>query len=193
MQIYTRVGDKGFTKVIGGEKLAKDSTRVTAYGELDELNSFLGFAMSFLDNDSLFDELFTVQKLIFDCGSDLADPSMKSQRITQHEVEWLESRIDDYSIIPDEVESFILPGGSPAGSAFHVCRTIARRAERAVVAFQWTNDMFPEDLKFVNRLSDYFYALARAINKWDHQIDTLYDRGGKVFHKEITKNDIFDN
>lgn len=193
MQIYTRVGDKGFTKVIGGEKLAKDSTRVTAYGELDELNSFLGFAKSFLKDERLVDELLTVQKLIFDCGSDLADPAMRMQRITQHDIDWLESRIDEYSTVPDEVESFILPGGSPAGSALHVCRAITRRAERAIVTFQWTNDMFSEDLKFVNRLSDYFYALARAINKWDHQIDTLYDRGGKVFHREITKNDIFKN
>lgn len=192
MQIYTRFGDKGFTSVIGGEKLAKDSLRVSAYGELDELNSYLGFAMSFLKDQSLYDELFEVQKCIFDCGSDLADPSMSKQRITKETIEWLESRIDIYAQVPDEVMSFILPGGSHAGAAFHVCRTIARRAERAIVAFQWTNDMYPEDLKFVNRLSDYFYALARAINKWDGMKDTLYDRGGQVFHPEVTKKDIFD-
>lgn len=191
MQLYTRVGDKGFTSVIGGEKLAKDSERVKAYGDLDELNSYLGFAMSFISDQELIDEFHEIQKLIFDCGSDLADPGMIKQRIKQDNIDWLESRIDHYSKIPDDVESFILPGGSHSGAALHVCRTIARRAERAIVSFQWTNDLANEDLKFVNRLSDYFYAVARALNKLDGQEDNLYDRGGKVFHTNITKKDIF--
>lgn len=191
MQVYTRVGDKGFTSVIGGEKLAKDSERVKAYGDLDELNSFLGFAISFISDEKIIRELHEVQKLIFDCGSDLADLGMSKQRIQQINIDWLEARIDDYSKFPDEVESFILPGGSHAGASLHVCRTIARRAERSIVSFQWTNDLFKEDLKFINRLSDYFYSLARALNKFDGQKDTLYDRGGKVFHTNITKEDIF--
>ncbi|MGY4105696.1 cob(I)yrinic acid a,c-diamide adenosyltransferase [Ignavigranum ruoffiae] len=190
MQIYTRVGDKGFTNVIGGEKLAKDSPRVNSYGELDELNSFVGYAISILDKPEIIEELHEVQKLIFDCGSDLADPSGNTKRINQEKVIWLENRIDFYSTIPDTVESFILPGGSQLASVLHICRTVARRAERSVVSFQWSNDMNPQNLKFVNRLSDYFYALARAVNKWENQIDNLYDRGGKVFHNEISKKDI---
>lgn len=99
MQIYTRVGDKGFTSVIGGEKLAKDSERVTAYGELDELNSYVGFAISFLEKSELIDELYEIQNLIFDCGSDLADPTMSQQRITAAKITWLEERIDYYGIV----------------------------------------------------------------------------------------------
>ncbi|AXJ13846.1 cob(I)yrinic acid a,c-diamide adenosyltransferase [Streptococcus pluranimalium] len=190
MQIYTRVGDKGFTSVIGGEKLAKDSDRVRAYGELDELNSYLGFAIGFIEDSKIVSELFEVQKLIFDCGSDIADPKRLQQRISQENIDWLEERIDIYSKIPEEVESFILPGGSHAGASLHVCRTIARRAERSIVTFQWVNDLAKEDLKFVNRLSDYFYALARVLNKNDNYDDVLYDRGGKVFHTDITKKDI---
>ena len=192
MQIYTRFGDKGFTSVIGGDKLAKDSERVVSYGELDELNSYVGYAISLINKSTLIEELHEIQNLIFDCGSDLADPTGKIQRITEDKVTWLESRIDEYSKIPDSVESFILPGGSQAASVLHICRTVARRAERAIVSFQWTNDLEPQNLKFVNRLSDYFYAVARAINKWENQKDNLYERGGKVFHPEITKNDIFD-
>ncbi|MBG9979472.1 cob(I)yrinic acid a,c-diamide adenosyltransferase [Facklamia lactis] len=190
MQIYTRVGDKGFTSVIGGDKLAKDSARVNAYGELDELNSYVGYAISLLDNKELVNELHEIQNLIFDCGSDLADPSRNTQRITEEKVKWLEERIDEYSTIPDPVDSFILPGGSPAASVLHICRTVARRSERAIVSFQWTNDMDSQNLKFVNRLSDYFYAIARAVNKWGNQEDNLYERGGKVFHHEISKNDL---
>lgn len=190
MQIYTRVGDKGYTNIIGGGKIAKDSSRVRAYGELDELNSNVGFAISCIDNEKVKKELLEIQKFIFDCGTDLADPQMKEKKIGKQTIEWLEERIDFYSDIPDEVESFILPGGSPGGGMLHICRTVARRAERTIVEFQWTNDMFEDNLKFINRLSDYFYALARVINKENNISDTLYDRGGKVFHTNITKKDI---
>lgn len=115
MQIYTRVGDKGYTNIIGGGKIAKDSSRVRAYGELDELNSNVGFAISCIDNEKVKKELLEIQKFIFDCGTDLADPQMKEKKIGKQTIEWLEERIDFYSDIPDEVESFILPGGSPGG------------------------------------------------------------------------------
>ncbi len=159
MQIYTRTGDKGYTRIIGGMKLAKDSERIKAYGTIDELNSFVGYAITLIkNNDSLKKELTQIQQCLFDCGNDLATPNGKgTYRVTSALTEWIEKCIDAHVVIPPEVESFILPGGSQAASILHICRTIARRAEREIVTFQWTNDMNDEVLIFVNRLSDYFF------------------------------------
>lgn len=194
MQIYTRTGDKGFTKIVGGIQLAKDADRVKAYGTVDELNSIVGMAIS-LDETTpaLREELKTIQQYLFDCGNDLATPHGKNPyRVSKELTLWLESRIDEYAQIPPVVESFILPGGSKLASQLHFARTVARRAEREIVTFQWTNEMNEEVLKFVNRLSDYFFALARVANSQAGITDVLYERSGKVFHTEITKADLPD-
>ncbi len=192
MQIYTRTGDKGYTKIIGGIQLAKDSERIKAYGTIDELNSFVGYAITFIrNNDSLKNELTQIQQYLFDCGNDLATPAGKgTYRVTSALTEWIEKCIDAYEGIPQEVESFILPGGSQAASILHICRTIARRAEREIVTFQWTNDMNGEVLIFVNRLSDYFFSLARVVNANEGIEDVLYERSGKVFHTDLKKEDL---
>jgi len=192
LQIYTRTGDKGYTKIIGGIQLAKDSERIKAYGTIDELNSFVGYAITFIrNNDSLKNELTQIQQYLFDCGNDLATPAGKgTYRVTSALTEWIEKCIDAYEGIPQEVESFILPGGSQAASILHICRTIARRAEREIVTFQWTNDMNGEVLIFVNRLSDYFFSLARVVNANEGIEDVLYERSGKVFHTDLKKEDL---
>ncbi len=192
MQIYTRTGDKGYTKIIGGIQLAKDSERIKAYGTIDELNSFVGYAITFIkNNNSLKNELTQIQQYLFDCGNDLATPTGKgTYRVTSALTEWIEKCIDAYEGIPQEVESFILPGGSQAASILHICRTIARRAEREIVTFQWTNDMNGEVLIFVNRLSDYFFSLARVVNAYEGIEDVLYERSGKVFHTDLKKEDL---
>lgn len=194
MQIYTRTGDKGYTRIVGGIQLAKDEARVIAYGTVDELNSIVGIITS-LDETKpqLRAELMQIQQYLFDCGNDLATPHGKNPyRVTKDLTFWLESRIDAYADIPPVVESFILPGGTTLASTLHFARTVARRAEREIVTFQWTNDMNEEVLKFINRLSDYFFAIARVVNA-DAQIkDVLYERSGKVFHTEITKKDLKD-
>lgn len=192
MQIYTRTGDKGYTKIIGGIQLAKDSERIKAYGTIDELNSFVGYAITLIkNNDSLKNELTQIQQYLFDCGNDLATPTGKGMyRVTSDLTEWIEKCIDDYADIPKEVESFILPGGSQAASILHICRTIARRAEREIVTFQWTNDMNEEVLTFINRLSDYFFSLARVVNANEGIEDVLYERSGKVFHIDLKKEDL---
>ena len=192
MQIYTRTGDKGYTKIIGGIQLAKDSERIKAYGTIDELNSFVGYAITLINNnDSLKNELTQIQQYLFDCGNDLATPAGKGiYRVTSDLTQWIEKCIDDYAGIPKEVESFILPGGSQVASILHICRTIARRAEREIVTFQWTNDMNEEVLIFINRLSDYFFSLARVVNANEGIEDVLYERSGKVFHIDLKKEDL---
>lgn len=192
MQIYTRTGDKGYTRIIGGMQLAKDSERIKAYGTIDELNSFVGYAGTLIkNNDSLKKELTQIQQCLFDCGNDLATPNGKgTYRVTSALTEWIEKCIDAHVDIPPEVESFILPGGSQAASILHICRTIARRAEREIVTFQWTNDMNEEVLIFVNRLSDYFFSVARVANVNEGIKDVLYERGGKVFHIDLKKEDL---
>jgi cob(I)alamin adenosyltransferase len=192
LQIYTRTGDKGYTKIIGGIQLAKDSERIKAYGTIDELNSFVGYAITLIkNNDYLINELTQIQQYLFDCGNDLATPTGKgTYRVTSALTEWIEKSIDARQDIPREVESFILPGGSQAASILHICRTIARRAERDIVTFQWTNDMNEEVLIFVNRLSDYFFLVARVANENEGIEDVLYERSGNVFHIDLKKEDL---
>lgn len=192
MQIYTRTGDKGYTKIIGGIQLAKDSERIKAYGTIDELNSFVGYAITLIkNNDYLKNELTQIQQYLFDCGNDLATPTGKgTYRVTSALTEWIEKSIDARQDIPREVESFILPGGSQAASILHICRTIARRAEREIVTFQWTNDMNEQVLIFVNRLSDYFFLVARVANENEGIEDVLYERSGKVFHIDLKKEEL---
>lgn len=192
MQIYTRTGDKGYTKIVGGIQLAKDADRVKAYGTIDELNSIVGMIVSSDEvNSDLKEELMTIQQYLFDCGNDLATPHGKNPyRVKKELTLWLERLIDQYADIPPVVESFILPGGSKGASMLHFARTVARRAEREIVSFQWTNDFNEEVLKFVNRLSDYFFAIARVMNVRAGITDILYERSGKVFHTEITKADL---
>ena len=194
MQIYTRTGDKGYTRIVGGIQLAKDEARVVAYGTVDELNSIVGIIAS-LDETKpqLRTELMQIQQYLFDCGNDLATPHGKNPyRVTKELTLWLESRIDAYADIPPVVESFILPGGTTLASTLHFARTVARRAEREIVTFQWTNDMNDEVLKFVNRLSDYFFAIARVVNTQANVKDVLYERSGRVVHTEITQKELKD-
>ncbi|CZR08941.1 cob(I)alamin adenosyltransferase [Trichococcus flocculiformis] len=194
MQIYTRTGDKGYTRIIGGMQVAKDSERVTAYGTVDELNSIVGMAASSDEaTPALREELMTIQQYLFDCGNDLATPHGKNPyRVHKELTLWLESRIDEYADVPPVVESFILPGGTKLASQLHFARTVARRAEREIVTFMWTNDMNEEVVRFVNRLSDYFFAVARVVNAEANVQDVLYERSGRVFHTEITKADLKD-
>lgn len=208
MQIYTRVGDKGQTKINGNYTVNKDSVRVEAYGTVDELNSFVGLAASSSEAwPGLKDELQQIQQFLFDCGNDLATSNTKKYpyRMDIEPTKWLESIIDEYSGEPKPLESFILPGGSRLASEFHVCRTITRRAERAVVSFNHylENSEEVEQYEtgrkeatpnpyvqmFINRLSDYFFAIARVANHRFEVEDVLYERSGKVFHLDVTKDD----
>ncbi|GGE33459.1 cob(I)yrinic acid a,c-diamide adenosyltransferase [Streptococcus himalayensis] len=191
MQLYTKTGDKGLTKLVGGQSVAKDAERVNAYGTIDELNSWIGLTISRMtDSDALKEELLQLQHYLFDCGSDLSTPQgVYPYKVDKKLVEWIEERIDTYADIPPALETFILPGGDEIASMIHVARTIARRAERHIVATMWTTEINNEVLVFVNRLSDYFFALARVLNFRKNRPDVAYERGVKVFHN-ITKADV---
>ncbi|MDN6161481.1 MAG: cob(I)yrinic acid a,c-diamide adenosyltransferase [Atopostipes sp.] len=192
MQIYTGVGDKGQTKLVGNYTVSKDSHRVEAYGTIDELNSFVGKAASAEDIwPELEEELYQIQQYLFDCGNDLATSNTDKYpyRVKSEMVEWIEKVIDKYSDEPNPVESFILPGGSSLAADMHICRTVTRRAERRIVRFQKDEGSNPQVLKFMNRLSDYFFALARIVNYRADVKDRLYERSGKVFHLDYKKED----
>ena len=134
--------------------------------------------------------LLALQNYLFDCGSDLSTPhGVYPYKVDESLIKWIEERIDTYADIPPALERFILPGGDEIASMVHVARTIARRAERHIVATMWTNEINNQALIFVNRLSDYFFALARVINYRKHCEDIPYERGAKVFHN-ITKADV---
>ncbi|WP_216831670.1 cob(I)yrinic acid a,c-diamide adenosyltransferase [Alkalihalobacterium elongatum] len=188
MRLYTRTGDEGKTSVIGG-RLTKDDTRVIAYGTTDELNSFVGQAITQLDSDvfaDIINELVKIQHELFDCGGDLAMLEATEARpfkAKDEMVTFLEERIDEYIKEAPELERFILPGGSPAAATIHVCRTVTRRAERYVSRLQRESETNPVVLKYLNRLSDYFFAIARVINHRLGVKDVEYERSAIVFRE----------
>src|SRR5699024_10789872 len=170
MRLYTRTGDKGETSVIGG-RVSTDDIRVDAFGTVDEANSFVGKAISELKhNDSLFSDIITdlekIQHELFDCGSDLStilkDAPMK---VTDDLITYLEEKMDEYVDEAPDIEKFILPGGVDASASLHIARTVIRRAERLIVTMKNEGEHVPElVLKYINRLSDYFFAIARVVN-----------------------------
>ncbi|MGO4888235.1 cob(I)yrinic acid a,c-diamide adenosyltransferase [Anaerobacillus sp. MEB173] len=192
MKLYTRTGDEGKTSVIGG-RLAKDDIRVVAYGTIDEVNSFVGQAITQLDDQKFSDiiaELVKIQHELFDCGGDLAMVSDKyPYKASQEMVTFLEERIDDYIKQAPELEKFILPGGSPAAASIHICRTVTRRAERYATRLQQDAVTNPIVLKYLNRLSDYFFAVARVINARLNVKDVEYERSALVFREGKRKED----
>lgn len=193
MQYYTKRGDQGNTNIITGRTVRKDSSRVEAYGTIDELNSLIGFVVSQVDgkNQELRNELVTIQHFLFDCGTDLAVPDEKiPYKISEKEISFLEQRIDYYTFIPPEVDKFIIPGGSPLASLIQLARTVTRRAERRIVTFVNEEEKTNKQVQiFVNRLSDYFFALGRVVNHTEGMKEPLYERGGTVFHKDFKTTD----
>ncbi|KGR80193.1 cob(I)yrinic acid a,c-diamide adenosyltransferase [Ureibacillus manganicus] len=185
MKLYTKTGDKGKTGLLGG-RVSKDDLRVEAYGTIDELNSFIGKAVTELDQKvfkDLIEDLEAIQHELFDCGGDLANVMKERKyKLQEASIEVLEKRID---VLSDEVpplKRFILPGGSEASATLHIARTVCRRAERRVVTLMNSTEDVPTIVqKYLNRLSDYFFAAARAVNHRLNVKDVEYVRGGDVF------------
>ncbi|WP_174616008.1 cob(I)yrinic acid a,c-diamide adenosyltransferase [Virgibacillus ihumii] len=185
MRIYTRTGDKGQTGLIGG-RVDKDDIRVEAYGTIDELNCFVGKIMTELDPEQfadILDDLEKIQHELFDCGGDLANVSKRRQlKLTEESIDYLEEKIDQFIEQAPKVERFILPGGGNAAASIHIARTITRRAERVVLRLMKQESEVPEvPLKYLNRLSDYFFALARVVNAKLGVADVEYVRSARVF------------
>jgi len=190
MRLYTRTGDKGKTSIIGG-RVDKDHLRVEAYGTIDEANSFVGQAMTLLADEKFKDiyaELQKIQHELFDCGGDLAIVNNKlPYKVTADMVTFLEERIDHYIKEAPTLERFILPGGSPAAAAIHVARTVTRRAERCIVTLSKSEEINETVLKYINRLSDYLFAVARVINARLGVKDVEYERSAIVFRDKEEK------
>lgn len=175
MKIYTKSGDDGETSLVGGVRVLKSNVNVDIYGDLDELNSFIGVAISFIDKDAFkefLQELAAVQECIFKMGSLFAcNPSdwdkFKLKRISELEVENLEKYIDKLDAINTPLKRFILPGGCQGAAHLHLARAVCRRVERKIVG-QLGVDSFiaPENaVKYLNRLSDLIFVMGRYINK----------------------------
>jgi cob(I)alamin adenosyltransferase len=170
-RIYTKTGDTGETALFGGRRVPKNDPRVSAYGAVDELNAVLGVALAAGPPETIAPVLERLQHYLFDLGSELAAPPeagkaalAHASRVTAAWVENLEREIDRFEDALPPLRAFILPGGTPAAAALHLGRTVARRAERDIVTLGEREPVNPELLKFMNRLSDLLFVLARAAN-----------------------------
>jgi len=170
MKIYTKTGDLGQTGLFGGERVSKDSSRIEAYGTVDELNSVLGIAAVEAKGDGVKELLLTIQNRLFSLGSDLATPDSEKNkklnilRVPEYYAADIEKAIDFYNDQLPELRVFILPGGSKAAAYLHLARTVCRRAERRVVALNTGEEINKNIVIFLNRLSDLFFVLARYEN-----------------------------
>ncbi|ATE63461.1 cob(I)yrinic acid a,c-diamide adenosyltransferase [Rhizorhabdus dicambivorans] len=172
-RIYTRTGDAGQTGLVDGSRLSKAAPRMAAIGDVDELNSAIGVALTQDMPDEARAQLARIQNELFDLGADFATPgpdftpSEMSLRIIASQVERLEREIDAMNAGLEPLRSFILPGGSPAAAAIHLARAICRRAERSAVAAHNAPDagLNPVGLAYINRLSDHLFVLARWLNR----------------------------
>lgn len=169
MKIYTKTGDKGKTALIGGTKVAKSDLRIETYGTVDELNSWLGLINDQLADKDLNPEIKEIQDRLFTIGSSLATdaekaPKMKLPDLHDEDIAFLEKKIDAMTSALPPMKSFILPGGHTTVSYIHIARCVCRRAERHAVAMQ-QHELFVDEkvLKYLNRLSDYLFTLARFI------------------------------
>ena len=169
VKIYTKTGDSGDTGLFDGTRVPKSDPRVAAYGDVDELNAWLGLVRVDVPDDQLSGMLEAIQRDLFAIGARLADPAKRiAQRVTKaavtsEDISRLEAWIDLFETELPPLRRFILAGGSRAGATLHVARTICRRAERAMVSLG--RDAFePELLVYVNRLSDLLFVMARAVN-----------------------------
>ncbi|WLD93995.1 cob(I)yrinic acid a,c-diamide adenosyltransferase [Alkalihalobacillus sp. AL-G] len=175
MKIYTKSGDKGTTSLVYGNRVPKNDSRVDAYGTCDEANSMIGLGLSYLHEQDRewkveFEKtMHRVQTVLFHVGAELATPAGKKVGWTLEEKDltFLEEAIDRWDDELTPLKQFVLPGGSKAASAFHVSRTVARRAERLAVSIE---DVNPLVLSYLNRLSDFLFVAARYVNK---QMDVI--------------------
>ncbi len=205
-RVYTRTGDKGETGLVGGKRVPKDSQRIEAYGTIDELNSIVGLARVFneekLEEGStlrlrpegkltskgearqFLDEILRrIQNELFDLGSELARPEGLTyegmHRTGEREVKELEKLMDECQKELEPLKSFVLPGGGKIGAYLHQCRTVCRRAEREILRLSRSEKIGEWPLKYVNRLSDLFFVLARWMGKRTGEREYLWERGLK--------------
>jgi len=182
-KIYTKTGDAGETALGNGSRVAKHSMRVTAYGTVDETNATVGLARLHASGD-MDAQLSRIQNDLFDIGADLCRPDMEKDadaeypplRVTEDQVLRLEAEIDVMNDALEPLRSFILPGGSALAAHLHLCRTVSRRAERLAVELSQAESVNPAAVKYLNRLSDWFFVASRIANN-DGKDDVLWVPG----------------
>lgn len=172
MKIYTKTGDKGTTSLYDGVRIEKDHIRVESYGTVDELNSFLGLSKHYVDDKEIVETITYIQNKLFTVAANLAteDKSKLKYKIVEEDIKDLEAIVDKYM---DKFTGFIVPGTNKASAHLHVARTICRRAERRIISSTEVVEVDPIIIKYVNRLSDVIYALARS--QETEKIDVTYE------------------
>ena len=169
----------------GGNRVSKASARVESYGNIDELNSFIGLAKSEITDEKVLNQLKKIQFDLFTLGSESATPTDKltlangksrlTLMISETEIEELEDWMDEYETQLEPLQYFILPGGGKSATALHVCRTVCRRAERSLVFLNESEEVRPELIKYLNRLSDYLFVLARYVSKLNEEKEEYWN------------------
>ncbi|WP_426341478.1 cob(I)yrinic acid a,c-diamide adenosyltransferase [Pseudoduganella sp. S-14] len=176
-KIATRTGDKGTTGLGDGSRVDKDNVRIQAIGEVDELNSNLGVLLAEALPDEMREELVSIQHDLFDLGGELCIPGY--QMIKEEHVERLDALLAKYNATLPALTEFILPAGSRAAALSHVCRTVCRRAERAIVTLGKSENIHDFPRQYVNRLSDLMFVLARVLNRFAGGSDVLWHHDRK--------------
>ncbi len=189
-KVYTKTGDKGETGLYGGTRISKASSRVESYGNIDELNAFMGVAKSYVTDSRVLEQLKKIQFDLFTVGSEAATPVDKlflangkarlALVISEKEIEELEHWIDAFEEELEPLQYFILPGGGKAATHFHVARTVCRRAERSMVFLNESEEVRPELIKYLNRLSDYLFVLSRYISKIENEPEEYWNPNDRI-------------
>lgn len=182
--LYTRTGDQGTTSLVGGQRAPKDSPRLEAYGTIDELNSHIGLLISLLPDAEAFTtiarHLLKVQHRLFDIGAALATPSdtttPPSAGVSDTDISEIEQEIDRVDSALPPLNRFVLPGGTTAASQAHVARTVCRRAERRIITLATQVSVSPAIIRYLNRLSDLLFAIARFNNVKTSATEIFWDK-----------------
>ncbi|NLC02672.1 MAG: cob(I)yrinic acid a,c-diamide adenosyltransferase [Tissierellia bacterium] len=167
MNIYTKAGDKGKTSLYDGVKVSKDDIRVESYGTIDELGSFLGLAKNYVENETMYNEIQEIQNKLFTVATNLAteDHSKVAHYIVEEDIKRLEDLVDFYMGALNNPTGFIVNGSNTKSAYIHVARTVCRRGERNIIKLASNVEVDPLVIKYVNRLSDTLYAMARFLEE----------------------------
>jgi cob(I)alamin adenosyltransferase len=183
-RLYTRSGDAGTTGLFGGGRVSKDDPRVEAYGEVDELNSVLGVAAATIGDETRRAQIQDIQNELFNIGSELASETAGEKAAefgrmftdADAKIAAMEKLTDELDNMVPPLTTFILPGGSQAGAMLHLARTVCRRAERRVVTLARSQEVNPDIARYLNRLSDLLFAMARAVNLAEGRAETPWEK-----------------
>ena len=189
--LYTKTGDKGETSLYGGKRVKKNSAKVDCYGTIDEANSMLGLAYSHLKDESLRIYVNSIQKRLFSVGAELASDDkgldMLQGKVSEKDVNFLESIVDECTKIVGKQTEFVVPGKNQASASLHVARTIIRRAERKIISLNEVEPVRDNLLKYVNRLSDALYALAR-VEEYNSEVEFIKNKVVEKLKDKLSKD-----